>query len=72
VAGPVAALALNTDVGAAYELGFRLTADRYTLAAKDPMDSRVDLDASELKPCHRQAFPSSPSPGQKTSLPVRN
>jgi hypothetical protein len=45
----VAVLAINLDAGAAHELGLPLTAERYTLTAKDPMDNRVDLNGSELK-----------------------
>ena len=49
VNGGVALLAINTDAGAAHELAIPLQADRYTLTAKDAMDSRVDLNGSELK-----------------------
>ena len=42
-------LAINTDSGAAHEIGIPLRADRYTLTAKDQMDNRVDLNGSELK-----------------------
>ncbi|MCX6633157.1 MAG: cellulase family glycosylhydrolase [Candidatus Solibacter sp.] len=47
--GGVAVLAINTDAGAAHELAIPLQADRYTLTAKDTMDTRVDLNGAELK-----------------------
>lgn len=49
VNGGVAVLAINTDIGAAHELGIPFQAERYTLSAKDLMESRVDLNGSELK-----------------------
>ena len=49
VNGGVGLLAINTDSGAAHEIGIPLQADRYTLTAKDMMDNKVDLNGSELK-----------------------
>lgn len=49
VTGGVAVLAINTDAGAAHEIGIPIQADRYTLTAKDLIDNRVDLNGSELK-----------------------
>ena len=49
VSGGVALLAINTDAGAAHDLTIPLQTDRYTLTAKELMDSRVDLNGSELK-----------------------
>ncbi len=49
ISGGVAVLAINADTDAAHEIGLPLQADRYTLTAGDALDSRVDLNGSELK-----------------------
>jgi heparanase len=48
-AGGVAILAINTDAGAAHEIGIPIQSARYTLTAKDLMDNLVELNGSELK-----------------------
>ncbi len=42
-------LAINTDAGGPHEVAIPYQADRYTLTAKDVLDSRVDLNGNELK-----------------------
>jgi hypothetical protein len=49
ISGGVAVLAINADTDAAHEIGLPLQADRYTLTARHALDSRVDLNGTELK-----------------------
>ena len=49
VRGGVALLAINTDRNSSHDLEIPFKTSRYTLAAKDLLDSKVDLNANELK-----------------------
>ncbi len=49
VRGGVALLAINTDRDSSHDLGIPFKTSRYTLTAKDLLDSKVDLNANELK-----------------------
>ncbi|HWF02622.1 MAG TPA: hypothetical protein VHA06_02995, partial [Candidatus Angelobacter sp.] len=47
--GGVALLAINADRTTAQELNVPVSAERYTLTAKDPMDKTVELNGAELE-----------------------
>lgn len=49
VRGGVALLAINTDRNSSHDLEIPFKTSRYTLTAKDLLDSKVDLNANELK-----------------------
>ena len=48
VSGGVALLAINTDRNSPHDLEIPFKTSRYTLTAKDLLDNKVDLNASEL------------------------
>jgi hypothetical protein len=57
VLGGVALLAINADRTASHDLKVPVRSDRYTLTARDLLDTAVQLNGSELKAGARDALP---------------
>ena len=72
--GGVALLAINADREASHDLAVPIRSDRYTLTAKDLLDSRVDLNGRELEIGAHDELPGmtgAPAPaGQLTLAPA--
>ena len=71
VRGGVALLAINTDRNSSHDLEIPFKTSRYTLTAKDLLDSKVDLNANELNPTPNGDLPTlagAPGPAGKQRL----